>query len=196
MKYGSWGPVKQLLLLWFPPCAISSKWRILIFLDLSSSQWNISLMETIIHFWSQNICMKICRQILIWVEEQTYWIASRFLMLGFELDLYSTGEYCMVYWYMYIILIKLAERTHMRAMTSNEISKNAACSNHLFFPSWCNSVEQFWIYILGNLICGFLVFCWKFCCTRVSIFWTIGFSFSVLRSYKLIHWLKLYDTCN
>lgn len=72
---------------------------------------------------NENICMKICRQILIWVEEQTYWIASRFLMLGFELDLYSTGEYCMVYWYMYIILIKLAERTHMRAMTSNEISK-------------------------------------------------------------------------
>lgn len=72
---------------------------------------------------NENICMKICRHILIWVEEQTYWIASRFLMLGFELDLYSTGEYCMVYWYMYIILIKLAERTHMRAMTSNEISK-------------------------------------------------------------------------
>lgn len=72
---------------------------------------------------NENICMKICRQILVWVEEQTYWIASRFLMLGFELDLYSTGEYCMVYWYMYIILIKLAERTHMRAMTSNEISK-------------------------------------------------------------------------
>ncbi|XP_015169363.1 N-alpha-acetyltransferase 35, NatC auxiliary subunit isoform X3 [Solanum tuberosum] len=87
---------------------------------------------------NENICMKICRHILIWVEEQTYWIASRFLMLGFELDLYSTGEYCMVYWYMYIILIKLAERTHMREMTSNEISKNAACSNHLFFPScWC-----------------------------------------------------------
>lgn len=72
---------------------------------------------------NENICMKICRHILIWVEEQTYWIASRFLMLGFELDLYSTGEYCMVYWYMYIILIKLAERTHMREMTSNEISK-------------------------------------------------------------------------
>ncbi|XP_060172014.1 uncharacterized protein LOC132603127 [Lycium barbarum] len=72
---------------------------------------------------NENICMKICRHILIWVEEQTYWIASRFLMLGFELDLYSTGEYCMVYWYMYIILIKLAEKTHMRAMTSNEISK-------------------------------------------------------------------------
>lgn len=53
-------------------------------------------------------------------------------MLGFELDLYSTGEYCMVYWYMYIILIKLAEKTHTRTMTSNEISKNAACSNHLF----------------------------------------------------------------
>ncbi|XP_070018687.1 uncharacterized protein LOC107759030 [Nicotiana tabacum] len=72
---------------------------------------------------NENICMKICRHILIWVEEQTYWIASRFLMLGFELDLYSAGEYCMVYWYMYIILIKLAEKTHMRTMTNNEISK-------------------------------------------------------------------------
>ncbi|OIT29657.1 hypothetical protein A4A49_17649 [Nicotiana attenuata] len=72
---------------------------------------------------NENICMKICRHILIWVEEQTYWIAARFLMLGFELDLYSAGEYCMVYWYMYIILIKLGEKTHMRTMTSNEISK-------------------------------------------------------------------------
>ncbi|PHT42522.1 hypothetical protein CQW23_16547 [Capsicum baccatum] len=72
---------------------------------------------------NENICIKICRHILIWVEEQTYWIASRFLMLGFELDLYSPSEYCMVYWYMYIILIKLAEKTHMRAMTSNDISK-------------------------------------------------------------------------
>ncbi|KAF3654185.1 putative N-alpha-acetyltransferase 35, NatC auxiliary subunit-like isoform X2 [Capsicum annuum] len=72
---------------------------------------------------NENICMKICRHILIWVEEQTYWIASRFLMLGFELDLYSPGEYCMVYWYMYIILIKLAEKTHMRAMTSNDITE-------------------------------------------------------------------------
>ncbi|KAJ8559917.1 hypothetical protein K7X08_003975 [Anisodus acutangulus] len=95
-------------------------------------QWHYSLLELAFRkefgdisatSSNENICMKICRHILIWVEEQTYWIASRFLMLGFELDLYSTGEYCMVYWYIYIILIKLAEKTHMRAMTSNEISK-------------------------------------------------------------------------
>ncbi|KAL8516668.1 hypothetical protein ACS0TY_015070 [Phlomoides rotata] len=45
----------------------------------------------------QNLCLKICKHILIWVEEQTYWIALRFLVLGFELELYSTSEYCMVY---------------------------------------------------------------------------------------------------
>lgn len=68
----------------------------------------------------QNICMKIFKYILVWIEEQTYWIASRFLVLGFDLELYSTSEYCMVYWYIYVILIKLAEKTHFRLMASNE----------------------------------------------------------------------------
>ncbi|KAL3622966.1 hypothetical protein CASFOL_031782 [Castilleja foliolosa] len=68
----------------------------------------------------QNACLKISKHILIWVEEQTYWIALRFLILGFELELYSTNEYCMVYWYIYVILIKLAEKTHHKMMLSND----------------------------------------------------------------------------
>ncbi|KAJ8450673.1 hypothetical protein Cgig2_021145 [Carnegiea gigantea] len=55
----------------------------------------------------ENACTKLVRHILMWVEEQTYWIALRFLSLGFELDLYSPEEYCMVYWYLYVILVKL-----------------------------------------------------------------------------------------
>ncbi|KAK4431770.1 N-alpha-acetyltransferase 35, NatC auxiliary subunit [Sesamum alatum] len=71
----------------------------------------------------QDLCLKICKHILIWVEEQTYWIALRFLVLGFELELYSTSEYCMVYWYIYVILIKLAEKTHLKMMLSNDSSR-------------------------------------------------------------------------
>ncbi|CAL9222727.1 unnamed protein product [Arabidopsis halleri] len=51
-----------------------------------------------------------------WLEEQINWVAIRFLMLGFDLDLYSPSEYCMVYWYMYIILWKLAERARFRVL--------------------------------------------------------------------------------
>ncbi|XP_047949241.1 N-alpha-acetyltransferase 35, NatC auxiliary subunit [Salvia hispanica] len=71
----------------------------------------------------QDLLLKVCKHILIWVEEQTYWIALRFLMLGFELELYSTDEYCMVYWYIYVILIKLAEKTHLKIMLSNDSSR-------------------------------------------------------------------------
>jgi hypothetical protein len=67
--------------------------------------------------------MKIFQHILLWVEEQTYWIASRFLLLGFELELYSPSEYCMVYWYMYVVLIKLAEKTHLKVAARNDTSK-------------------------------------------------------------------------
>lgn len=73
--------------------------------------------------------VKILRHVLNWVEEQTYWIASRFLMLGFELDLYSPSEYCMVYWYLYVVLIKLAEKTHFRMAVSNEPSKFVSIFN-------------------------------------------------------------------
>lgn len=72
----------------------------------------------------QNICMNTLNQILIWVEEQTYWIASRFLMLGFELELYSPSEYGMVYWYIYVVSVKLVEKMHHR-MSINNIGMHA-----------------------------------------------------------------------
>ncbi|KAJ9535555.1 hypothetical protein OSB04_un001307 [Centaurea solstitialis] len=71
----------------------------------------------------ENLCMKIYKNILNWVEEQTYWIAFRFLILGFELELYSPSEYCMVYWYIYVVLIKLGEKMHIRMITSSETGK-------------------------------------------------------------------------
>ncbi|TYJ22073.1 hypothetical protein E1A91_A08G103600v1 [Gossypium mustelinum] len=71
----------------------------------------------------ENTCMKIFQHILLWVEEQTFWIAFRFLILGFELELYSTGEYCMVYWYLYAVLIKLAEKTHLMMAVSHDTAK-------------------------------------------------------------------------
>ncbi|KAL4318234.1 hypothetical protein GQ457_18G003700 [Hibiscus cannabinus] len=71
----------------------------------------------------ENISMKIFQHILLWVEEQTYWIAFRFLILGFELELYSTSEYCMVYWYLYAVLTKLAEKTHLKIAVSYATAK-------------------------------------------------------------------------
>ncbi|EEF30428.1 N-alpha-acetyltransferase 35, NatC auxiliary subunit [Ricinus communis] len=71
----------------------------------------------------ESVSLTIFKHILIWLEEQTYWIAHRFLMLGFELDLYSPGEYCMVYWYLYVILIKLAEKTHLKMSATNSTAK-------------------------------------------------------------------------
>ncbi|CAN0918596.1 N-alpha-acetyltransferase 35, NatC auxiliary subunit [Linum grandiflorum] len=71
----------------------------------------------------ENITKKIIKHILIWVEEQTYWIACRFLMLGFELELYSPCEYFMVYWYLYAVLVKLAEKTHFKIAMTEAIAK-------------------------------------------------------------------------
>ncbi|XP_020673871.1 N-alpha-acetyltransferase 35, NatC auxiliary subunit isoform X1 [Dendrobium catenatum] len=58
---------------------------------------------------------RLSKRLLVWAEEKTYWIASRFLLLGFQLELYSPKEYCMVYWYMYIIFVNLLEKMQMRA---------------------------------------------------------------------------------
>ncbi|XP_031261358.1 N-alpha-acetyltransferase 35, NatC auxiliary subunit isoform X2 [Pistacia vera] len=89
----------------------------------TNAAWQRRKLGKILQDWRviyvQNICVKIFRHILNWVEEQTYWIASRFLKLGFELDLYSPTEYCMVYWYIYAVLIKLAEKTHLRLAVSS-----------------------------------------------------------------------------
>lgn len=71
----------------------------------------------------QNICLKLSRLLLIWAEEQTYWIASRFLMLGFDLELYSPSEYCMVYWYLYVVFIKLLEKVQLRIAGSIDTSE-------------------------------------------------------------------------
>ncbi|ONH98448.1 hypothetical protein PRUPE_7G249300 [Prunus persica] len=71
----------------------------------------------------ENVGMKLFQHILVWVEEQTYWIAFRFLILGFELELYSESEYCMVYWYIYVVLIKLAEKTNLKTVVSNGSGK-------------------------------------------------------------------------
>ncbi|XP_061991533.1 uncharacterized protein LOC133709710 [Rosa rugosa] len=71
----------------------------------------------------ENACMNIVQHILVWVEEQTYWIASRFLILGFELELYSQSEYCMVYWYIYVVLIKILEKKSLKMAASNDSGK-------------------------------------------------------------------------
>ncbi|XP_078437629.1 MAK10 homolog isoform X2 [Wolffia australiana] len=68
---------------------------------------------------NQNLYAKTLNHLLIWTEEQTYWIASRFLMLGFELDLYSPCEYCMVYWYMYVVFINRLEKMQLRLSASH-----------------------------------------------------------------------------
>lgn len=71
----------------------------------------------------QNVCMKVSRHLLIWTEECTYWIASRFLTLGFELELYSPNDYCMVYWCMCVVFMKLAEKIQMRIAVHSENCK-------------------------------------------------------------------------
>ena len=94
--------------------------------------WSIRCV-LILPYWLQKLCAKISKHILIWVEEQTYWIASRFLILGFELELYSPSEYCMVYWYIYVVLIKLAEKTHLKMLTSSETGE--CCFGNMRFAS-------------------------------------------------------------
>ncbi|KAE9602311.1 hypothetical protein Lal_00050151 [Lupinus albus] len=75
---------------------------------------------------TENVCFKIFQHTLAWVEEQTYWIASRFLILGFELELYTVHDYCMVYWYIYVVLIKLCEKKNLRMAMSIGAAKKKA----------------------------------------------------------------------
>ncbi|KAL6911654.1 hypothetical protein ACP4OV_000459 [Aristida adscensionis] len=77
--------------------------------------------QNILHH--ENMCMRVSKQLLNWTQEHAYWVASRFLILGFELDLYSLGEYCMVYWYMYVVFTKLIEKMQLRVLASNENSR-------------------------------------------------------------------------
>ncbi|KAK9149586.1 hypothetical protein Scep_008343 [Stephania cephalantha] len=71
----------------------------------------------------ENVCMKLSKHLLIWAEEQTYWIAYRFLTLGFDLELYSPSEYCMVYWFIYCILVKLSEKAQLKMVASTDAVK-------------------------------------------------------------------------
>ncbi|KAK1275062.1 hypothetical protein QJS04_geneDACA001526 [Acorus gramineus] len=57
--------------------------------------------------FDENSFIDLSKRLLAWAEEQTYWIASRFLVLGFELELYSSSEYCMVYWQLEIAQLKI-----------------------------------------------------------------------------------------
>ncbi|XP_051152519.1 uncharacterized protein LOC127266347 isoform X2 [Andrographis paniculata] len=108
----------------------------------------------------QNPFAKIFRHILIWVEEQTYWIALRFLVLGFELELYSTSEYCMVYWYIYVVLVKLAEKSHLKMMLSNESSRRKSKKKKNFVKDAANDYQipaavlllQCYIYVAEGLM--------------------------------------------
>uniref|UniRef100_A0A0D9VMA0 N-alpha-acetyltransferase 35, NatC auxiliary subunit n=1 Tax=Leersia perrieri TaxID=77586 RepID=A0A0D9VMA0_9ORYZ len=91
----------------------------------------------------ENMCMRVSKQLLVWTQEHTYWVAYRFLILGFELDLYSPSEYCMVYWYMYVVLMKLIEQMQLRILASarrkgkkkKDHSKDS--SRDTAFPSSC-----------------------------------------------------------
>ncbi|XP_073013320.1 uncharacterized protein [Typha latifolia] len=93
----------------------------------------------------ESVCMKVSKHLLIWAQEQTYWIASRFLTLGFELELYSPSEYCMVYWYMYVVFMKLVEAMQMRMVANMDFPRrkgkkkrdHAKDSRDAMVPSSC-----------------------------------------------------------
>uniref|UniRef100_A0A0D3FBQ8 N-alpha-acetyltransferase 35, NatC auxiliary subunit n=1 Tax=Oryza barthii TaxID=65489 RepID=A0A0D3FBQ8_9ORYZ len=90
----------------------------------------------------ENMCMRVSKQLLVWTQEHTYWVAYRFLILGFELDLYSPSEYCMVYWYMYVVLMKLIEQMQLRILATRRKGKKKKdhskdSSRDTAFPSSC-----------------------------------------------------------
>ncbi|KAG0578924.1 hypothetical protein M758_4G058200 [Ceratodon purpureus] len=54
-----------------------------------------------------------------WAAEQTCWVVRQYLMLGFQLDLYSLSEYCMVYWYLdHVLLSTLHYKLAKESQTS------------------------------------------------------------------------------
>ncbi|KAJ3695497.1 hypothetical protein LUZ60_000874 [Juncus effusus] len=71
----------------------------------------------------ESLDAKVSKRLLFWSQEQTYWTASRFLQLGFELELYNPSEFCMVYWYMSVVFIQLLEKIQVRSIASIDISK-------------------------------------------------------------------------
>lgn len=94
----------------------------------------------------QNMCMKVSRRLLIWTDEHTYWIASRFLTLGFELELYSPNEYCMVYWYMYVVLMRLMEKMQMRIAINSETCKSYLTFEWHSCDSWPESLSKWHLF--------------------------------------------------
>ncbi|KAG6549103.1 hypothetical protein Mapa_009329 [Marchantia paleacea] len=69
-----------------------------------------------------------------WAAELLCWVVTHFLLLGFELELYSPNEYCMVYWYldhalMTLMHYKLAKERRMleaEFLKSNDTSPESA----------------------------------------------------------------------
>jgi hypothetical protein len=59
--------------------------------DMTIQGW--ALRMDVQSWWTDNV-------IMAWAAEQTCWIVTHFLMLGFQLDLYASSEYCMLYWYL------------------------------------------------------------------------------------------------
>lgn len=59
--------------------------------DMTIQGW--ALRMHVQSWWTDNV-------IMAWAAEQTCWIVTHFLMLGFQLDLYAPSEYCMLYWYL------------------------------------------------------------------------------------------------
>lgn len=111
----------------------------------------------------QDKSLLILNHIYGWLEEQIHWVALRFLVLGFDLELYSPSEYCMVYWYMYIILWKLAEKAHFRVLIIVHSGKHFVF--FYFFPSvslWFKDQPSVLLYstrlsLIGYCICMSLI---------------------------------------
>ncbi|KAL2649468.1 hypothetical protein R1flu_017596 [Riccia fluitans] len=65
-----------------------------------------------------------------WAAEVLCWVVTHFLMLGFELELYSPNEYCMVYWYLDHALMTLMQYKLVkeRRMLEAEFAKSGDTS--------------------------------------------------------------------
>ncbi|XP_020579472.1 N-alpha-acetyltransferase 35, NatC auxiliary subunit [Phalaenopsis equestris] len=70
---------------------------------------------------------RLSKCLLVWTEHKMYWIASRFLLLGFQLELYSSKEYCMVYWYMYVTFVILLEKMQV-PINYSAMQRRISCS--------------------------------------------------------------------
>ncbi|CAH8373667.1 unnamed protein product [Eruca vesicaria subsp. sativa] len=96
----------------------------------------------------------ILNQIHGWLEEQINWVALRFLILGFELELYSPSEFCMVYWYMYITLCKLAERARVRVLLVVNTEERKAKKNKNYHRDMAREDRiSLWVLLLQCQTC-------------------------------------------